>query len=69
MGHRHCLGGIGDQISGYQRIFHADMSHGDTVTDCDSRKYPGHAARQSHSHLYRFHDFIQVHMTRYDFII
>ena len=39
MSHCHSLCGIGDQISRNQRIFHAHMAHGDTVTDGDGREY------------------------------
>ena len=39
MCNRHTLRGIRDQITGHQRIFHADMSHRDTVADRDCRKY------------------------------
>ena len=69
MGFGHTLCGICDQFAGYQGIFHTDMSHGDTVTHSDGRKDDGGTTRHSHTKLYRFCDFIQIHMTRNDLIV
>ena len=44
MCHCHTLGRIGDQISCYKRILHADMTHGDTITDGDSWEYNRHTS-------------------------
>ena len=65
----HCLGRICDQISCYQRIFHTDMTHGNTVADCDRREYYRCTACHGNTLFYCIDDFIQVHMTRNDFII
>ena len=69
MSHSHTLGGIGNQVTGYQGVFHAHMPHGDAVADCDSRKYNRSTAAHGNAKLYGFYDFIQVHMSRYDLII
>src|SRR5699024_7496779 len=69
MGDGHSLCGIRDQISRYQRIFHADMTHGDTVADGDCRKYHRSSARHGYALLNRVYDLVQVHMPGYDLII
>ena len=65
----HALGGVGDQVTGHQRIFHALVSHGDTVTDCNCRKYYRCTASHGNAQLDSFHDFVDVHVSRYDLII
>ena len=69
MGHGHTFRAVTDQISCYQGIFHADVSHGDAVAYGDGGEYNGGAAGHGNAHFYRFHNFIQVHMPRNDFII
>ena len=58
MGDGHSLCGIRDQISGNKRIFHSDMSHGDTVADGDCRKYHRSSARHGYALFYSVYDFI-----------
>ena len=58
-----------DQVTGYQGIFHSDMSHGDTVTDCNCRKYYRCTASHGNAQLDSFHNFVDVHVSRYDLII
>ena len=67
--HCHGLCGICDQISCDQRIFHTDMSHGDTVTYSDGREHHRCSSCHGNAHLYCLHDLVQVHMSRYDLII
>ena len=69
MCHCHTLCGICDQITGYQRIFHSCMTHGDTITYCNSRKYNRCTTRHCDPHFYSFYDFIQIHMTWYNLIV
>ena len=69
MGLRHTFGGIRDQITGDQGIFHTDMAHGNTVTDCDCREHNRHTARHGNAHLDCLGDLIQVHMAGNDLII
>ena len=49
MGHGHTLGGVGNQVTGYQGILHAHMAHGDAVADCNGRKYNGSTATHGDS--------------------
>ena len=67
----HCHGfcGICDQVSGNQRIFHSNVSHCNTVTYCDCREHNRCTACHCHTKLNCLCDLVQVHMTRYDFII
>ena len=69
MGHRHRFCGISDQVTGYQGIFHSDMSHGDTVTDRNRRKHDRRTACHGNSLFYCINDFIQIHMTGNDLVI
>ena len=69
MRHCHCLCGIRNQVSGNQGILHSDMSHGNSVADCDCRKYNRSSPRHGHALFYRVHDFIQIHVARYNLII
>ena len=69
MCHCHTLGGIGDQVTGNEGIFHSDVPHGDTVTDCDGREHDRCSACHGNAHFYSLCNFIQVHVTRYDLIV
>ena len=69
MCHRHTLGAVADQVSGYEGIFHADMSHRDTIADCDCREYNRGTSSHRNAELDRFCNFIQVHMSGHDFVI
>ena len=69
MRHGHAFRAVADQISGHQGIFHADMSHGNAVTDGNGRKHEGRSARHCHSQLHSFNDLIQIHMSRNDLIV
>ena len=66
---RHTFCGIRDQIPRDKRIFHADMPHRDTVTDCDRRKYHRHAASLCNAEFYRGGDLIQIHVAGHDLIV
>ena len=65
----HTFCGICDQISCNERIFHTDMSHCDTVTDCDRRKYDRNTACFRYAKFYGVYDLIQIHMPRNDLIV
>ena len=65
----HSLSGIGDQVSRNKRVFHADMSHCDAVTDCYCREKDRRTACSAHSCLYRLGYLIEVHMARHYFVI
>ena len=69
MCHRHCLNGVCDQISGYQRIFHTDMAHCDTIAYSDRRELNRHSACFCHTKLCSLCQFVQIHMTRNDLIV
>ena len=69
MCHSHRFGGIGDQVTGYQGIFHSDMSHGDTITDCDCREHDRSTACHGYSLFYGIDDFIQIHMAGNDLVV
>ena len=58
----HSLGRIGDQVAGYQRVFHSDMPHRDTVADSDCRDNNGSTASHCDTHFDRLCDLIQIHM-------
>ena len=66
---RHTFGRICDQITGNQGIFHADMSHSDTITDCDRRKYNRCAASHRYTQLHGIYNLVQVHVSRNNLII
>ena len=68
MGLSHSFCGVGDQFSGYQRIFHSLMSHGNAVAHGDSRKYNRHSARQGHPLLYCLLNFIQIPVSRHNLV-
>ena len=65
----HAFGTVRNQIPCHKGIFHPDMSHGNTVTHSDGREYHRCAAGHCHPQFHRFHNFIQVHMSRNDLII
>ena len=65
----HGLGGVGDQITGNQRILHSGMSHGNTVANGDGREDDGCTAGHGHTQLYGLHDLVQIHMSRNDFVV
>ena len=65
----HALGGIRDQITGDQRIFHSDMAHGDTVAHRDGGEHDGHTACHGDTHLDSLGDLVQVHVAGNDLII
>ena len=65
----HTFGGIGNQVSGYEGVFHADMSHCNAVADCNCREDNRCAACHSNAHLDCFYDFINVHVTGNNFVV
>ena len=65
----HTFGRIGNQISGDQRILHANVTHGNAVTDCDCREYDRRTASHGNASFYSFYDFVDVHVTRNNFVI
>ena len=69
VGQRHALCRICNQVSCYQRIFHADMAHGNAVADCNSRKHHRSTSCHGYAQFYSLHNFIQIHMARHDLII
>ena len=69
MGQSHCFCGICNKISCHKRIFHSHMSHCNSVADCDRREYNRSSACHGNSLLNGCHDFIQIHMSGYNFII
>ena len=69
VGFSHALRGIRDQITGDEGIFHADMSHGDTVADSNRGEHDGHSACHCDTHLDRLGNFVQVHVSGDDLII
>ena len=56
--HSHSLCRICDQISGYQRIFHADVSHSDSVAYRNRREHDGRSSCHGDSQLYCLHNLI-----------
>ena len=65
----HGLCGICDQVTCYKGIFHSNVSHCDSVTYCDRRKYNRCAASHCNAELYSIYNFVKVHMTRYDLVV
>ena len=65
----HCLGGIGDQITGYKRILHSRVYHCNSVTDGDRRKDDRCAACHCNAELDRFNKLVDVHMSRNDLVV
>ena len=66
---RHTFRGIGNQITRYQRILHADVSHRNSVADRDRREYHRHAACLRNAKLYRVDNLIQIHMTGNNLVV
>ena len=60
---------ICDQISCYERIFHTDMSHSNTITDSNSRNHDWCSSGHCHAKFNCFCDLIQIHVPRYNLII
>ena len=69
MCHCHGFRGICDQVSGYQRVFHSNVSHCDTITDCDCREHNRCTACHCYAKFNCLCNLVKVHMTRYDFIV
>ena len=69
VGFQHGFGGVGDQVTGDQRILHTFMAHGDAVTDGDGGENDGGAAGHGNAQLHGIHDFIEVHVTGDDLIV
>ena len=65
----HTLCGIGNQVSCNKRILHTDMTHGNSVTDRNRRKFHRKTACFGNTHLHRLADFIQINMPRNNFVI
>ena len=60
---------ICDQISCYERIFHTDMSHSNTITDSNCRNHDWCSSGHCHAKFNCFCDLIQIHVPRYNLII
>ena len=69
VGNGHALGGVGNQVTGDQRIPHADMAHGNTVTDGNGGKFNGRAAGHTNAGLDRLGDLVQIHMSGDDLVM
>ena len=69
MRHCHSLCRVCNQISCYKRILHSNMSHRNSITDCDCRKYNRCSASHCNTLFYCIYDLIQIHMSWNDFII
>ena len=69
MGLQHGLGGVGDQVTGDQGVFHTLVAHGDAVTDGDGGEHDGSAASHGNAQFHRVHDLIQVHMAGDDLVV
>ena len=65
----HGFRGIGNQITGHQRVFHSDMAHRDSVADGDCRKHDRRAAGHGDALLHCVGNLIQIHVTRNDLVI
>ena len=65
----HTFGRICNQIPCYERIFHTNMAHSNTVTYSNSREDDWCAASHGNAHFYSINNFVNIHMSRYDFII
>ena len=65
----HTLCRISDQVSGYQRVLHTYMSHGDSITDSNRRKYNRYTTCFCHAKLDSIYDLVKVHMSRNDLIV
>ena len=69
MCHSHTFCRVCNQISCYKRIFHPCMSHCNTITNRDCREYDWCTACHCNTNANCFYDFVDVHMSRYNFIV
>ena len=69
MGHCHRFRRICNKITGHKRIFHTNVSHGDSVTHCNGRKYNRGSPCHCHTHLHCIHDLIQIHVSWNNLIV
>ena len=69
MGNSHTFCGICDQISCYKRVFHSNVSHGNTIAYSNCREHNRRTAGHSYTKLYSLCDFIQIHMSGNNFIV
>ena len=65
----HGLGGVGNQVAGHQRVFHAFMPHGNAIANRDGGKYDGGAAGHGHPQLDRLHNLVNIHVAGYDLVM
>ena len=65
---RHCFHRVGNQFPARQRIAHSFMSHGDSVTNPDGRKFNRDAARLPNAVFGRFGNLPQMHVSRNQFV-
>ena len=66
---RHGLGGIGNHVAGDKGIFHSPVSHGNAVADRNCGEHNGCASRHCHTQLHRLNNFVEIHVTRNNFIV
>ena len=69
MGKHHGLGGVGDKVSCDEGIFHAPVTHGDTVANGNGREHNGRSAGHGHSHFDRLGYLVEIHVTGDYFVI
>ena len=69
MGHGHCLGGVGNQVTGNQGVLHAHVAHGDAVAHGNGGELHGGAAGGTDSSLDRLGNLVQVHVAGDDLIV
>ena len=69
VGQDHGLGGVGDQITGNEGVFHARVTHGDAVANGNGGKYNGRSPCHGDTDLDRFYDLVEIHVPGHDFII
>ncbi len=69
MGYGHTFGGISNKVSCYQRIFHANVAHCDTVTYGNCGEHNGCTACHGYAEFNGFHDFIKIHVSGYYFVV
>ena len=62
MRYSHTLCRIGDQVTGHERILHADVPHGYTITYRYRRENHRISTCFSNAELYGFSDFVDIHM-------
>ena len=60
VGHEHRLDAVADQLAAGKGVFHAHMSHGDTVADADGGNEDGGAARHANACLDGIGDLVEV---------